>query len=616
MTLAPMTQTPAAVDRILAVAEPLFLAASYADVTMDQIARKAGLTKGGLYHHFVSKEGLYLEMMQADLVEKQALFSAAAQSSGDCRSRLRCLTQAFFQLPDHKRQLISLIRRNSNVLGEAARMQLISAYQQALPDQILLIIKDAIGTGEIQTGDARLLAWSFVALVETAISAHGDRVLEDPSEKLDFVLDLFFRGAQGPQDSDLRQALANSTGTDSTPVLATATPASYCGTGVFPEWQGQSLDDMLLACRDLVEDGDFPTVQRWRDGGGRVLGHFQVYFPEEIAHAAGLLPFKLRGAPVEPDHADSRFGSYLCSILKTSLELVLSGRVELDMFVTHPICDAARNLAAVWERNSEHPCQILYLPQNANSADTARYLRNEYARLMEVIEQVAGTTITEDDLRRSIELFNRNRALIRQLYDIKRETPWLLNAEDAYCLVSVGGMVPREEHNALLETVLPMIRERADSNQEDRVRVVFEGGFCEQPPLDLIRMVGRSCYVVDDDFLIGLRWILEDVPSTGDPLQQLAEAYLEKSSYSPVQHDLRKPKEKMLKERISSSKADAAIITAAKMCEPGLEEQVCYTRSLDEDDIGYFVSEFEENMTSFDHLGLQIETFMENLMYQ
>jgi benzoyl-CoA reductase subunit C len=92
--------------------------------------------------------------------------------------------------------------------------------------------------------------------------------------------------------------------------------------------------------------------------------------------------------------------------------------------------------------------------------------------------------------------------------------------------------------------------------------------------LDLIRMVGRSCYVVDDDFLIGLRWILEDVPSTGDPLHQLAQAYLEKSSYSPVQHDLRKPKEKMLKERISAARADAAIITAAKMCEPGLEEQV------------------------------------------
>ncbi|NIM01033.1 MAG: hypothetical protein GTO33_09005, partial [Acidobacteria bacterium] len=82
----------------------------------------------------------------------------------------------------------------------------------------------------------------------------------------------------------------------------------------------------------------------------------------------GLLPFKVRGAPVEPTRADSHFGSYLCSILKTSLELALSDYVRLEMFVTHPICDAARNLAAIWGRNFPYPCQILYLPQNPNSA--------------------------------------------------------------------------------------------------------------------------------------------------------------------------------------------------------------------------------------------------------
>ena len=362
---------------------------------------------------------------------------------------------------------------------------------------------------------------------------------------------------------------------------------------VMEEWQGKSLERIFQLCRELSEDPEYPTVKAWRQQGGKVIGHFQVYFPEEIAHAAGLLPVKMRGAQTDGMESESHFGSYLCSVIKTSLDIALSGNIELDLFVTHPICDAARNLAAVWERNSEHPCQILYLPQNANSADSARYLRNEYARLLEVVQQVAGTTITDDDLRGSIELFNRNRALIRELYQIKRETPWLLNAEDAYCLVSVGGMVPREEHNALLETVLPMIREQADSNQEDRVRVVFEGGFCEQPPLDLIRMVGRSCYVVDDDFLIGLRWILEDVPSTGDPLHQLAQAYLEKSSYSPVQHDLRKPKEKMLLQRVQESGAEAVILAAAKMCEPGLDEQVCYSKALDEKSIPYFISEFE-----------------------
>jgi benzoyl-CoA reductase subunit C len=383
----------------------------------------------------------------------------------------------------------------------------------------------------------------------------------------------------------------------------------------FPEWRDLPLDDVLFHCRELLDDPAYPTVRRWRDAGGKVVGHFQVYFPEEIVHAAGALPFKVRGGPVEATQADSRFGSYLCSIVKTSLELVLSRHIELEMFVTHPICDAARNLAAVWGRNFDYPCQILYLPQNANSGHAAEYLRGEYDRLRRSVEEVTGTRVTDDALRASIGVFNENRALLRDLYAIKREAPWLIAAEDAYALMAVGGMIPREEHNALLRAVLPQVRDRS-MKQQDRIRVVFEGGFCEQPPLDLIRVIGRSCYVVDDDLLIGLRWILEDVPTDRDPLHALAEAYLERSTYSPVQHDLRKPKERMLLARVGAADAQAAIVTAAKMCEPGLEEQVAYTRALDADGVPYFVSEFEENMTSFEHLEIQLETFVENLLFE
>ena len=382
----------------------------------------------------------------------------------------------------------------------------------------------------------------------------------------------------------------------------------------FDAWRGKPLEEILYECRELLEDVTFPSVRRWRESGGKVVGHFQVYFPEEIVHAAGILPFKVRGAQIEAVQADSRFGSYLCSILKTSLELALSKTVELDMFVTHPICDAARNLGAVWGRNFSYPCQILYLPQNANSPAAATYLRNEYARLQRTVEAIAGRPVGEDDLRRSIEIYNRNRELIRSLYAIKRETPWLVSADEAYVLVAIGGMIPREEHNELLAEVLPMLAARPNKKQ-DKIRLVFEGGFCEQPPLDLIRAIGRSCYVVDDDLLIGLRWILEDVPLEGDPLFNLAYAYLEKSSYSPVQHDLRKPKEKMLLERIRNSRAEAAILTAAKMCEPGLEEQVAYAHALEKAGIPYFISEFEEKMTTFEHLEIQLETFAENILF-
>lgn len=383
---------------------------------------------------------------------------------------------------------------------------------------------------------------------------------------------------------------------------------------VLEAWSDTSLDDVIGDLRDVIEDPDYPTVKRWRAAGGKVLGHFQVYFPEEIAHAAGLLPLKIRGAQIEARQAEARFGSYLCSVVKTSLELALSKRVELDMFVTHPICDAARNLAAVWGRNFGYPCEILYLPQNANSLHAARYLRHEYDRLRRTVEDVAGRHLGDDGLRRSIGVFNENRRLLRELYAIKRQRPWLLAADEAYVLTAIGGCIPRDEHNVLLQALLPQIEARP-ARRQDRLRVVFEGGFCEQPPLDLLRTIAQSCYVVDDDLLIGLRWITADVETAADPLDSLAEAYLERSSYSPVQHDLRKPKEKMLLERIKTAGADAAIITAAKMCEPGLDEQVAYSKALDEAHIPYFVSEFEESMTSFEHLQIQLETFVENVLF-
>jgi benzoyl-CoA reductase subunit C len=82
-----------------------------------------------------------------------------------------------------------------------------------------------------------------------------------------------------------------------------------------------------------------------------------------------------------------------------------------------------------------------------------------------------------------------------------------------------------------------------------------------------------------------------------------------------VQHDLRKPKEEMLLARVAAARADAVILAAAKMCEPGLEEQVAYVQALEAHEIPYFVSEFEENMTSFENLEMQVETFLESLLF-
>ena len=174
--------------------------------------------------------------------------------------------------------------------------------------------------------------------------------------------------------------------------------------------------------------------------------------------------------------------------------------------------------------------------------------------------------------------------------------------------------MPCEEHNALLARALDAIRHRSLPAQ-DKPRVVFVGGFCEQPPLEMLETLDETCYIVDDDLLVGLRWLTEDVPETGDPIWALAESYVERSDASPVQHDARKTKEDYLMAMLKKSKADAAILTAAKFCEPGLDEQLAWSKHLDVENIPYLVLEFEEKMTSFEQMAMQVETFSESLLF-
>jgi benzoyl-CoA reductase subunit C len=382
----------------------------------------------------------------------------------------------------------------------------------------------------------------------------------------------------------------------------------------FNDWEGRSLNEIFSLCREYQEDHTYPTVKKWREAGGKVLGHFQVYFPEEIAHACGMLPVRIRGGHADGVEASQHFGSYLCSILKTSLDLALCKHIELEMFVTHPICDGARNLAGIWGRNFKYKAQVLHLPQNPNSAGAVPFLREEYSRLAEDIVTAGGLPLTEDALKNSLAVYNKSRQLIRELYKIRRVEPWKLAADESMSLVGMAGFLPREEFNRMLQSVLPMIAARP-AREQDKMRVVFEGGFCELPPFDMLQAVSRSCFVVDDDVFIGLRWLLDDVPTEGDPLTNLADAYINNSSYSPVQHDNNKPREKMLLRRVRAANAEAVILGAAKMCEPGLDEQVAYSKELDHAGIPYFVSEFEENQTNFDDISIQMETFLENVMF-
>ncbi|MBI4488128.1 MAG: 2-hydroxyacyl-CoA dehydratase [Deltaproteobacteria bacterium] len=380
-------------------------------------------------------------------------------------------------------------------------------------------------------------------------------------------------------------------------------------------------DDIMSRYREILEESPLDQVTQWKanHSGSKVIGCYPVYTPVEIIHAAGMLPVGILGGgnKLEIAHADSRFQSFVCSIVKSTLELGLTGRLHfLDGIVFHSICDPARNLASVFKRNfPQLMVEYIHFPQNMVSPGTVDYLAAEYVRLKSSYEEVVGRPISDAALRESIHLYNEQRKLIRDLYKFREEKPHNLSTVECYILTRIGTLLPPEEHVTVLKEAFAALHER-DEKRKDRIKVILEGSFCEQPPLEMIEgLEAAGCYILDDDFLLGWRWFLEDIPLEGDPIRNLARAYINQSVYSGVKHDSREPKSKHLIDKVRETGAAAVVILAAKFCEPALFDYALYRQALEREGIPHLYLEFEEKMWIFDKARTEVETFVESMLF-
>jgi AcrR family transcriptional regulator len=189
------TKSKQTIQTILEAARSLFIEKNYADVTIAEIVASAEVSKGALYHHFSSKEDLYLRMMHHFLAEIQETTEAVADNStGHCRQRLKESTLNFLRLSDELLSILRLVRRDINIFQDPMRNELIRAYQKAVPEQVERIIRDGIANGELMETDARILSWELVALVEVILRPYSRNKIGDAEAMCEFVIRLFFDG--------------------------------------------------------------------------------------------------------------------------------------------------------------------------------------------------------------------------------------------------------------------------------------------------------------------------------------------------------------------------------------------------------------------------------------
>ena len=379
-------------------------------------------------------------------------------------------------------------------------------------------------------------------------------------------------------------------------------------------------EEIIKRCHDLYEDLDFAAARHWKAAkpDRKVIGYMPIYVPREILHAGGMLPLGIVGGgdQLEVIHGDAYYQSYICRIPRSTIELGVSGRLDfVDGMLFPSICDVIRNLSGMWKLMFPDVYSRYFdVPQNYTDEIGGNYYRAELQELREGLEAHCGVTITDEALRRSTAVYNENRRLVREVYEFRAHEPWRAPASDVYLLMRAGLVLPVEEHSQMLQDWLVAVQTE-DRPMRDNCRVVLTGVFCEQPPLNLIKSIELSgCYIVDDDLLLVTRWLTEDVPLDGDPLTNLANAFLHHSESTAAKYEPdMDEKGRHLVRSVEKYGAEGVIFASPSFCDPALLDRPMLQHVLAAENIPYIAFKYAENSGQMQPIREQAGTFADSI---
>ncbi len=377
---------------------------------------------------------------------------------------------------------------------------------------------------------------------------------------------------------------------------------------------------ILERCQTLFDDLHFNAVKDWKAAvpGRKAIGYMPVYVPRELIHAAGMLSVGILGGgdSLEVIQGDAYYQSYICRIPRSTIEMGLTGRLDsLDGMLFPSTCDVIRNLSGMWQiLFKDKYVRYFDVPQNYDDEVGGRFYQQEMEVLRQDFAKLVGKPITDAALNASIAVYNDNRAAIRDLYAYRASKPWQAPTSELYLVQRAGMILPPEEHTQMIRDYLAAT-DAVPRAKRDNARVVINGTFCEQPPLTLIKSIEMAgCYIVDDDFMLVSRWLLDDVPADGNPLEELSKAFLHRSATTAAKYDLRREdKGQYLLKQVKTMGAEGVVFAAPSFCDPALLERPMLQDVLTQHKIPHTAFKYAENTGQMAPIREQAGTFADSI---
>lgn len=292
------------------------------------------------------------------------------------------------------------------------------------------------------------------------------------------------------------------------------------------------MSEEALAKVEQIYQNRSNRVKELKSEGTKIIGYFYGLTPVEIITAADLVPYRITGRIKETvSEADAYLEAIACPFTRNCLGLALQGEYDfLDGFVMPHNCDNSVKLYDIWKHNIKPAYAHFINIPHTRSQPAHEFFLAELMTLKRSIEKFIGREITEERLSEAIKLHNENRALIRQMYELRKEDPPLVLGSEVMKIISCILSLPVEESNKLLRQAIQEVKERKADPKKKLARLLIYGS--ELDSADFIEMVeANGADVVMDDLCFGYRSFAADVETTGNPLKNITDRYLDKLPY-------------------------------------------------------------------------------------
>jgi len=282
-----------------------------------------------------------------------------------------------------------------------------------------------------------------------------------------------------------------------------------------------------LAKAEALYQNRVQPAQEQKSDGRTVMGYMCIYPPLEMMTALDMVPYRVFGDMRKPvTEADRGLPVAFCPFVRSCLDLGMKEEYSfVDGMVATHACDAMEKAAHVWERMIDHPYfHFIEVPTKVNDR-AEEVFKGELRAFRQTLERFAGEELSDEKLRSAIRLHNEQRALVRELYGLRKPDPPLISGSETLMVLKGTMGLPVQEGNDLLREAIAEVQQRSNPLKGGLPRLLVWGSIVDD--VGLINVIEESgSNVVVDDTCVGSRAYWKDVAVTDDPIDGLAHHYL------------------------------------------------------------------------------------------